>query len=159
MYDRVLLAYDGSREARGALREGALLARKFGCKVFLLCVVSEGAGVQIGEAALPGAVALTRDTYQALFDEALEKLTQLGFKPEGRMVYGEPAAEIAAYARDVDADLVVVGHRKKNLFERWWSGQTSAYLSDHVGCSVLIARSTVTDEQFIAALGKAKEEA
>lgn len=159
MYDRVLLAYDGSREARTALREGALLARKFACKVFLLCVVSEGAGVQIGEAAMPGGVALTRETYQALFDDALEKLTQLGFKPEGRMVYGEPALEIAAYAREVGADLVVVGHRKKNLFERWWSGQTSAYLSDHVGCSVLIARRAVSDEEFMAAISGAKEPA
>lgn len=159
MYDRVLLAYDGSREARTALREGALLARRFTCKVYLLCVVSEGAGVQIGEAAMPGAVALTRDTYQELFDEALKKLTELGFKPEGRMVYGEPALEIAAYAREVQADLVVVGHRKKNLFERWWSGQTSAYLSDHVGCSVLIARRTVTDEEFLTAVDGAKEKA
>ncbi|MGE5501101.1 MAG: universal stress protein [Ignavibacteriales bacterium] len=159
MYDRVLLAYDGSREARTALREGALLARKFACKVFLLCVVSEGAGVQIGEAALPGAVALTRETYQALFDDALEKLTQLGFKPEGKMVYGEPATEIAAYAREVNADLVVVGHRKKNLFERWWSGQTSAYLSDHIGCSLLIARRTVTDDEFRAAIDGAREDA
>lgn len=157
MYERVLLAYDGSREARTALREGALLARRFGCKVFLLCVVAESAGMQLGEAANAGGIVLARDTYKDLFDEAMTRLRQIGFEPQGKMVSGEPAGEIAAYAREVEADVVVVGHRRKSLFERWWSGQTGAYLIDHIGCSLLIARRPVSDEEFFAAIPEARE--
>jgi len=40
MYHRILLAYDGSREGRTALREGALLARRYGAAVYLLSVVA-----------------------------------------------------------------------------------------------------------------------
>jgi nucleotide-binding universal stress UspA family protein len=152
MYERVLLAYDGSREGRTALREGALAARRFGAQVFLLCVVAESPGVRIGEAAYAGAVARTQETYRMLFDEAMERLQALGFAPQGRVVTGEPTAEIAGYAREVKADLVVVGHRKKGLLERWWSGQTGAYLSDHLACSLLIARRTVSDEEFYGVL-------
>jgi len=159
MYERVLLAYDGSREARTALREGALLARRFSSRVFLLCVVAENAGMQLGEAANAGGMVLARDTYRELFDEAMERLRQFGFAPEGRFVAGEPAAQIAAYVREIGADLVVVGHRRKSLFERWWSGETGAYLVDHIGCSLLIARRTIPDEEFFAAIPEARVKA
>jgi nucleotide-binding universal stress UspA family protein len=154
VYKRIILAYDGSREGRTALREGALMARRFTCKVFLLSVVAETPGVRIGEAAYAGAVSTAYEAYKALFDEAMTRLRELGFDPEGRMVTGEPAEEIAAYAAEVGADLVVVGHRKKGLLERWWSGQTGAYLSDHLRCSLLIARNAVSEEDFYAALGE-----
>jgi nucleotide-binding universal stress UspA family protein len=148
MYERVLLAYDGSREGRTALREGALTARRFGAQVFLLCIVAETPGVRVGEAAYAGVLARAQDTYAVLFDEAMARLKALGFRPEGKVVTGEPAVEIAGYANAVKADLVVVGHRKKGLWERWWSGQTGAYLSDHLTCSLLIARQEVPDAEF-----------
>ena len=44
---RIVLAYDGSREGRSALREGALLARKLGAQVFLLSVVADKTTVAI----------------------------------------------------------------------------------------------------------------
>lgn len=152
MYQRVLLAYDGSREGRTALREGALAARRFGAKVFLLCVVAESPGVRIGETAYAGVLAHAQDTYVDLFDQAMMRLRDLGFEPEGKVVTGEPAPEIARYARQVNADLVVVGHRKKGLFERWWSGETGAYLSDHLQCSLLVARAIISDEEFYGEL-------
>ncbi len=148
MYERVLLAYDGSLEGRAALREGALLARRCKSKLYLLCVVAEAPGVRIGEATYAGATGQTGDTYRALFDEAMTRLRDLGFEPSGKLVVGEPTQEIAAYASAIGADLLVVGHRKKSLFERWWSGQTGAYLMDHVGCSLLVARRAISDEEF-----------
>ena len=50
----------------------------------------------------------------------------------------------------------VVGHRKKSLFERWWSGETGAYLVDHIGCSLLIARTAISDEEFFAVFPKSE---
>jgi nucleotide-binding universal stress UspA family protein len=159
VYNRVILAYDGSREGRTALREGALLAHRYACKVYLLCVVAETPGVRIGEAAYAGAISQTHETYAALFDEAMVRLRELGFDPAGKIVTGEPAEEIAAYAAEVGADLVVVGHRKKSLLQRWWSGETGAYLVDHLACSLLIARNVVSEEEFYAALGEARTSA
>jgi nucleotide-binding universal stress UspA family protein len=154
MYQRILLAYDGSREGRTALREGALLARRCGARVFLLSVVTETPGVRIGEAAYAGAVARTQDTANDLFDEAIQRLRAMGMKPEGRVVSGEPAQAIAAYAREVKAELVVVGHRKQGILERWWSGASGAYLVDYLSCSLLIGRQTISDEAFLAEMGE-----
>jgi hypothetical protein len=51
---------------------------------------------------------------------------------------------------------VVVGHRKRNLLERWWSGDAGGYISDHIGCSLLIARNAVSDEDFEARMKAAE---
>lgn len=155
MYQRILLAYDGSREGRAALREGAVMAKRLGAQIFLLSVVSESAGVQIGEAAYAGGVVQASETYKDLFNEAMEGLRSRGMDPQGRLVIGEPTHAIADYAREVKADLVVVGHRKQSMIERWWSGATGAYLMDHVACSVLIARQPISDAQFAAAFDNA----
>ena len=83
MYQRVLLAYDGSREGRTALREGTLVARRFGAQIFLLCVVAETPGMWVGEAAFAGATLRARDISMELFESGMERLRQLGFEPEG----------------------------------------------------------------------------
>ena len=41
MYERILLAYDGSLEGRTALREGAVFARQCSAEVFLLSVLDD----------------------------------------------------------------------------------------------------------------------
>jgi nucleotide-binding universal stress UspA family protein len=104
----------------------------------------------MGDAAYPDGVGQTRQTYKDLFDEAIARLREKGMNPQGRIVEGEPAPTIAAYAKEVGADLVVVGHRKQSLLERWWSGGAGAYLVDHLNCSLLIGRQQVSDEAFRA---------
>jgi nucleotide-binding universal stress UspA family protein len=148
MYDRILLAYDGSLEGRTALREGALLAKACGAHIFLLSVVAETAGLQIGESAFAGAVVHERNAYKAVFDEGVERLKHLGFDPVAKLVEGEPALEISAFAKQVSAELVVVGHRRQNIIKRWWSGSTGAYLLDNIGCSLLVARHMLSDDEF-----------
>jgi nucleotide-binding universal stress UspA family protein len=152
MYKRILLAYDGSREGALALREGALLAKACGAEVFLLSVVPESAGVRMAEGVSGGVVAQQVETYKELQARAIERLTELGFKPVARLVMGEPTPAIAAVAREIKADLVVVGHMHQSFLARWWSGSNQAYLCDNVGCSLLIACNPISDEEFEAAV-------
>jgi nucleotide-binding universal stress UspA family protein len=147
MYHRILLAYDGSAEGRSALREGALLAKSCGATVCLLSVAG-GAGVNLGDSAYAGAASNHADQIKVIFDEGVARLTALGLPPLARLVSGDPAEEIRKFAGEVRADLVVVGHRRKSLLERWWSGPTGAYLVDQIGCSLLISRNIISDEEF-----------
>lgn len=153
MYRRIVLAYDGSTEGRRALREGALLAKTCNAEVYLLSVVAETAGMMVAEGAYAGAVAQQRDAYEAVLREGAVKLKELGFKASARLVSGEPAQAIAAFAREVGADLVVVGHKRRNLVERWWGGSSGAYLMDHIHCSLLLCRNEISDEQLAQAFG------
>jgi nucleotide-binding universal stress UspA family protein len=146
MYQRILLAYDGSVEGRKALREGALVAKRFGAEVFLLSVIAETPGLQLAEAAYAGAVAHQQESQRAILEEGAERLAQLGFKPIAKLARGQPVQVISAYAREIQADLVVVAHKRQNALERWWSGPSGAALSDHLGCSLLVSRNTISDE-------------
>jgi membrane fusion protein, multidrug efflux system len=157
VYQRVLLAYDGSIEGRTALREGALLARRYGAQVFVLSVIREAAGTKLGEGVGGGGVAQQRVDYERVLQEGMERLAALGFQASGKLVIGEPAREIAAYAEQVGADLVVVGHRRQSALGRWWSGPTGAYLSDHLRCSLLVCRNIIDEARFAHLL--AQEEA
>ena len=154
MYQRVLLAYDGSIEGRTALREGALLARRYGAQVFVLSVIREAAGTKLGEGVGGGGIAQQQVDYERVLQEGMERLAALGFQASGKLVIGEPAREIAAYAEQVKADLVVVGHRRQSAIGRWWSGPSGAYLSDHIRCSLLVCQNVIDEAQFARLLAQ-----
>ena len=155
MYERVILAYDGSLEGAIALRDGAILAKRCGAAVFILSVVPDSSGVRMAEGVHGGAVAQQVDRYRDVLHRGVDRLTRLGMKPVAKLVMGDPARAIGAFAKDVRADLVVVGHQRRNMLERWWSGPTGAYISDHIHCTLMIARNAVSDEAFEAAMASA----
>jgi nucleotide-binding universal stress UspA family protein len=153
MFKRVILASDGSQESLVALREGALIARAFRAKVFLLIIEREGAGVRLADGVYP---VPRGDDAPHLLQRGLDRLARIGVGAAGEVVVGEPATVIGACARNFAADLVVVGHRRQSLLDRWWSGSSGAYLVDNVTCSVLIARNIVSDEEFEAVMAQAE---
>jgi nucleotide-binding universal stress UspA family protein len=148
MYKRVVLAYDGSLEGAAALREGALLAREANADVFLLSVVPHLGGLQVAEGLHGGAVAHELDRFREVLERGVRRLKQIGLDPVAKLAVGDPARVIGDFSKEVRADLVVVGHRKRSMLERWWSGTSGAYISDNIDCSLLIARNVVTDAAF-----------
>lgn len=151
MFKRVILASDGSEESLIALREGALIARAFQAKAFLLIIERDPPGMLVADGVHP---VPRGNGAQLLLQRGLDRLSRIGVAADGQALVGEPAPAIAACVRSFAADLVVVGHRRQSLIERWWSGASGAYLVDHVGCSVLIARNVVSDEEFEAMMAE-----
>ena len=150
MYKRIVLAYDGSVEGRTALREGALLARQYGAEVFLLAVLDDTNTMLMAEAGIAGASARLEADFLDILNEGVDRLRKLGFDPVAKLVKGQPAQQIGAFATEIGADLIVVGHRRQNAFARWWSGPKGAYLVDYTDGSFLVARNLVTDEAIEA---------
>ena len=148
MYKRILLAYNGTAEGALALREGALLAMTCDAKVVLLSVVPNSAGGAELVGGVGGALAQEMGDYGDLLNRAVAWLKERGIDSVPRLAVGEPAPIIGMVARQMGADLVVVGHQRQNFLSRWWSGSTQAYLSDQLDCSVLIARSAISEESF-----------
>jgi nucleotide-binding universal stress UspA family protein len=150
MYRKILLAYDGTLEGAIALREGAILAKQHGAEVYILSVAPDAAGLQVAESVVGGAVGQHLERYREVLERGVTRLKAFGMKPTARLAVGDPAKAIGAFANDVGVDLVVVGHQKRSVLERWWSGPSGAYISDHIGCSLLIARDAISDEEFEA---------
>jgi nucleotide-binding universal stress UspA family protein len=159
MYRKILLAYDGTLEGAVALREGAILARQCGAEVFILSVAPDASGVQIAEGVVGGAVSQHMERYKEVLERGVARLTAFGMKPTARLAIGEPARAIGAFAKEAGVDLVVVGHQKRRLLERWWSGPSGAYISDYIDCTLVIARNAVSDEEFDARMKAAGGEA
>ena len=149
MYRKILLAYDGSVEGRLALREGARLAQICGAEVALLAVVDLSTGVAMEAATVP-MLDSQRELYEAILAEGARRLNALGFSPVTRFEIGDPAQRISAVAREIGADLVVVGHRRQGALARWFLGSVGKNLIDHLHCSLLVARTELSDEQFAA---------
>jgi len=153
MYRKVLLAYDGSEDGRLALREGARLARLCGAEVFLLAVVPQTTGMTLVQDAAPELTIGQDQVFEDVLAEGVRRLERMGFpSPLARITTGDPARQIEAKAREIGADLVVVGHRRHGVLTRFWPGSVASYLMEHLGCSVLVGRMQIADEDVFGAV-------
>lgn len=138
MYNTVLLCYDGSPDGREALREGTEIARRFNSVAHLLAVVPVISGAD-DIPATTEAVETNQTDFQHVLDEGVADLRAAGINVTGHIASGRPIEVIASYARKLDVDLIVVGHRHQGRLARWWRGSVGSLLVDRAPCSILIA--------------------
>lgn len=138
MYRTILLCYDGSPEGQNVLSEGTDIAHRFQLTAHLLAVIPDlFVGNEISSAELLSA---ERDEYTEVLEEGVAALQSAGLKVTGHLAYGRPAEVINAYAREIHADLIVLGHRPKSALARWWQGgSVDGELVNHAPCSILVA--------------------
>jgi nucleotide-binding universal stress UspA family protein len=138
MYRRVLLCYDGSRESRDALRLGGELvaALKAETHVLLVSNVTHRAAAQ--GVTVESQLQAERSTCNAILQEGLAWLRERGVEATPHIVLGSPSEVIPRIARELEVDLVVVGHIARARLARWWAGPENASLLDRLRCSVLV---------------------
>jgi len=140
MYRTMLLAFDGSRPAHEAPRQGVDLALLCQANVYLLAVLAPELGVLLAEAvAASDLPERERAEVERVLMDGAKELRDAGLSVETRLGSGNPAEEIGRVAREVAADLIVVGHREQGALARWWNGSTGASLVAHAPCSILVA--------------------
>lgn len=141
MYKRILLAYDGSEAGQQALLDCDDLAQWSGAELRLIAVMplhmgSIGLEVGVYDQAVEER---ERIKYQGILDSGIERLRASGHAVQGDVVTGDSVTEITRCARDIGADLVVVGHKHlESWAARWWQGAISGALIEHAPCSVLV---------------------
>ncbi len=141
MYQKILLAYNGSEEGRYALLACSDLSKLIQSEIYLLAVTPITSVMFVGEGFIPtDVVQVEQERYRKILDDGLAQLKERGFNASGTMVFGEPVDEICQHARDISADLIVVGHQHQDSWAaRWWRGSVSASLIERAPCSVLVA--------------------
>ena len=145
MYKRLLLASDGSKESLVALREGALIAQSFRAAAHLLIIDSETPALRVAEGYCVSRMPVQGEN---LLKVGLMRMAQLGVDATGELLRGEPAQLISSRVKQLNIDLIVLGHKRRSFLDRWWSGPSGGYIVDDVSCSVLVARDTISDEEF-----------
>ena len=124
------------------------MARLCEAQVCLLAVVQISTGIVFAEGVYPGVVGAQSEVYKNILAEGERRLREIGFEPDTRLNIGDPGPEIRAVAKEINADLVVIGHRQHGTLARWWSGSVATYLIDHLDCSMLIGQMEVYDAEF-----------
>jgi nucleotide-binding universal stress UspA family protein len=141
-YQKILLCYDGTREGRKALRCGADLALDLKAETHLLSVVDMRTSIAQSAGLLTDvACGHFEEAAREILQEGVNWLTERGVQAHGHFACGHPVDEIAHLADELQADLVVVGHRCRSGLARWWMGSGNTQLLDRVSCSILVACS------------------
>jgi len=142
MYQRILLAYDGSEPGQKALLDCQDIAQWSKAALFLIAVRPlPGAVVGIeGGFVEYGFDEQAKRKYQDILDDGLRRLRASGHTVQGEVLVGEQVDQIVSYAKKIKADLIVVGHKHlESWAARWWRGSSSPALIERAPCSVLVA--------------------
>ncbi|USX11132.1 universal stress protein [Paraburkholderia fungorum] len=135
----ILLCYDATREGRRALRHGASLAEQTRAETHLLAVLNSPAWSQGADIASAVPLDALEQSAREILRDGIEKLAARGVIATAHFAVGDPLDHIPFFARELKADLIVVGHRRTGPIRRWWSGKNDRLLLDRVSCAVLVA--------------------
>ncbi len=141
MYKRLLLAYDGSESGQKALLNCRDIAQWSHSDLFLVAIMPPVINVAVDGAFYDGNVDAEseRQRYQEILAEGLKQLSEASHNATGEVLVGDSVEQIANYARQISADLIVVGHRHLDGWaQRWWRGSSTRALIEHAPCSVLV---------------------
>ena len=142
MFDRILLAYDGSPGARRALDAVLALARRETTAPEVVVVAVEAHLPHYG--ATVGEVEEERDVEEKAahrwLAEATAALDEAGVAARTQIRAGHPAQEIVRAATDHHATTIVIGGSGHSGVWGRFLGSTTEKVSRHAPCTVLIAR-------------------
>ncbi len=138
MYERIIVAYDGSTQAQKAFGHALQPAKAFQSEVLVVSVFR------------PPEPA-TRVELDAVIDEARQKLEaafaglrtagqQAGVRIRTEVMVGHPAEQIIVAAEQESAGLIAMGRRGKGTFGRWLMGSVSEKVLRYAHCAVLVVQ-------------------
>ena len=142
MYKNILLAYDGSEADQNALLACKELANWSSANITLLSVSTNNYHVSmeiVGGFVTQDDLEQDESAQREILDAGVQQLRSGGYTVSGVCLRGDPAFEIAEFAKKNNADLIIVGHKHRTHWAaRWWGGARSKELIELSHCSVLI---------------------
>jgi nucleotide-binding universal stress UspA family protein len=136
MFRKILVAFDGSPQARKAFDVGLEIARRFGAELEAMAVIrlpEPAVRVELDAALEEG-----RRVFAERFGELAAAAAAAGVTLQSRLEVGHPAEQIVHAAERDAADLIVMGRRGVSRFERWMLGSISERVLRYAHCPVLV---------------------
>jgi len=145
MYQKILLAYDGTDSSLPALHQSVDLARHCKAELHLLGVVAIAPSAA-ATSSIAGGYPVVDDFWSQNHDYLRQALDAAASDTRGRDIdvgtsirFGSPGIEISTCAQETNADLVVIGHTGKGALARFFEGSVGAELLNNLPCSLLVA--------------------
>lgn len=140
MFDKILLAVDGSDHALHAARQAAELARAMPPKEFRIVVSYDAIPMYLGEPNLQFAIDHRKTEAEKTLNKALKEVGKIPCEIHTELLEGDPAFAIIEVAATRKSDLIVMGSRGLGRLAGLLLGSTSQKVVAHAPCPVLIVR-------------------
>ena len=140
MFERILLAVDGSEHALHAARKAAELARTMNSKELRIVVSYEAIPLYLGEPNLQIAIDNRLREAKAVLKRATEEVGEVPSEIHTELIEGDAAESIIDIARTRASEVIVMGSRGLGGLAGLLLGSTSQKVVAHAPCPVLIVR-------------------
>ncbi|MBU2826671.1 MULTISPECIES: universal stress protein [Acidithiobacillus] len=141
MFQKIMVAFDGSASSNIALQQATDLACLMQSELHLFGVIVNSGGMAIGQAAgAEDVLGREGEAIRARLAAVSESLRAEGLKVVIEAVEGQPAEAIAYYARQIKTDLLVIGHIPQFSLGHWLQGSVAKALLRELPCSILVAK-------------------
>lgn len=139
MYDKIIIAVDGSAHSERALQEGAKIAQMSqACHIELVTVIDFAkAKKDVLHSGSKEELELKR---KEKFEHMEKFLMEKNVHHSLMVLHGDPGPAIVEYANGQKPDLVIVGSKGKNQIQEMVLGSVSHKIAKRVNAPVLIVK-------------------
>jgi nucleotide-binding universal stress UspA family protein len=140
MFDKILLAVDGSDHALHAARKAAELARTMKPSEFRIVVSYDTIPAYLGEPNMQLAIDTRKIEAEEILSRAVKEVGDIPCEISEELIEGSPAEAIIDVATTRGSELIVMGSRGLGRLAGLLLGSTSQKVVAHAPCPVLIVR-------------------
>lgn len=133
MFNRILVAYDGTLPAKSAFEQAARLAMQAHRPLHLVAVA------WTAEVETRADIERKIKRYQSMLRDLCERSRSVGLEIEIEVIEGVPYEQIVNAATRFHADLLVIGHRRRGLMYRFAELSVAKRVIDRAPCPVMVA--------------------
>ncbi|WP_029038814.1 universal stress protein [Salinimicrobium xinjiangense] len=139
---KILVAINVEKNADRLLGKAEEIARAFGSKVWILHVSEadpdDFLGLEAGPQFAQDKRVENRKKEKDLVQRLAAGLQQKDIKAEGVQLEGSTVKMIKAAVRDLDADLIIAGHHRRNFFYQMFVGSIEQDLMEDLNIPVML---------------------
>ncbi|MDN4067632.1 universal stress protein [Paenibacillus vini] len=139
MYQRILLAADGSKNAIRAAQEAAKIAALIPDSIVEILFVADISKIKSEVLHSQNHEEIELKRNQKLIP-VTELLTSNNVKHEIKIITGDPGPTIVEYANNENVDLVIIGSRGLNALQEFVLGSVSHKVVKRVQCPVIVVK-------------------
>ena len=140
MFDRILLAVDGSEHALHAARTAAELARTMKPSEFRIVVSYDTIPMYLGEPNMQYAIDGRKSDAEEILNTAVKEVGSIPCEIHTEIIEGDSAEAIIDVATTRRSNVIVMGSRGLGRLAGLLLGSTSQKVVAHAPCPVLIVR-------------------
>ena len=140
MFEKILLAVDGSEHSLRSAKEAGDLARAMKSEILRIVVAFDGIPPYLGEPNLQQAIDARMKEANAILQKAQDAVGKIPGEIHTELIEGPAAEAIINVAKTRGSTVIVIGSRGLSTIAELVLGSTSHKVVSHASCPVLIVR-------------------